>query len=205
MYNLGFVIFAVFSILLSVTWLHGPAGALYMIIMRVFQGVGGALIMANSTAILTDAFPRDQRGLAIGINTVAAIAGSVIGLVLGGILGPIDWRLVFWVSVPVGVVGSVWGYINLKDRGIRTPARIDWLGNATFAAGLVAVLVGIVYGIEPYGGHTMGLTNPLGLAPPAGGAAGTPPFLLGWDKGPPPPFPGPPLRVPGLSFPAPGP
>ena len=171
MYNLGFVIFTVFSILLSVTWMHGPAAAIYMIVMRVFQGVGGALIMANSAAIITDAFPRDQRGLALGINTVAAIAGSFIGLVLGGVLAPVDWRLVFWVSVPVGVAGSIWGYINLKDRGIRTPARIDWLGNLTFAAGLVAVLVGIVYGIEPYGGHVMGWTNPLVLAALAGGVA----------------------------------
>ena len=128
MYNLGFVIFTVFSILLSVTWMHGPAAAIYMIVMRVFQGVGGALILANSAAIITDAFPRHQRGLALGINAVAAIAGSFIGLVLGGVLAPVDWRLVFWVSVPVGVAGSVWGYINLKDRGIRTPARIDWAG-----------------------------------------------------------------------------
>jgi MFS family permease len=169
MYNLGFVIFTVFSIMLSVTWMHGPPAAIYMIVMRVFQGVGGALIMANSAAIITDAFPRDQRGLALGINAVAAIAGSFIGLVLGGVLAPVDWRLVFWVSVPVGVVGSVWGYINLKDRGIRTPARIDWLGNVTFAAGLVALLVGIVYGIEPHGGHVMGWTNPLVLAALAGG------------------------------------
>ena len=169
MYNLGFVVFTVFSILLSVTWMHGPAAAIYMIVMRVFQGVGGALIMANSGAIITDAFPRHQRGLALGINAVAAIAGSFIGLVLGGVLAPVDWRLVFWVSVPVGVAGSVWGYINLKDRGIRTPARIDWAGNATFAAGLVAVLVGIVYGIEPYGGHVMGWTNPLVLAALGGG------------------------------------
>ncbi len=171
MYNLGFVIFTVFSILLSVTWMHGPAAAIYMIVMRVFQGVGGALIMANSAAIITDAFPRRQRGLALGINAVAAIAGSFIGLVLGGLLAPVDWRLVFWVSVPVGVAGSVWGYINLKDRGIRTPARIDWLGNVTFAAGLVAVLVGIVYGIEPHGGHVMGWTNPLVIAALAGGVA----------------------------------
>jgi MFS family permease len=169
MYNLGFVIFTVFSILLSITWMHGPAAAIYMIVMRVFQGVGGALIMANSAAIITDAFPRDQRGLALGINAVAAIAGSFIGLVLGGVLAPVDWRLVFWVSVPVGVAGSVWGYINLKDRGIRTPASIDWAGNVTFAAGLVAVLVGIVYGIEPYGGHVMGWTNPLVLAALIGG------------------------------------
>jgi MFS family permease len=171
MYNLGFVIFTVFSILLSVTWMHGADAAIYMIVMRVFQGVGGALIMANSAAIITDAFPRDQRGLALGINAVAAIAGSFIGLVLGGVLAPVDWRLVFWVSVPVGVVGSIWGYINLKDRGVRTPARIDWLGNLTFAAGLVAVLVGIVYGIEPHGGHVMGWTNPLVIAALAGGVA----------------------------------
>ena len=169
MYNLGFVVFTVFSILLSVTWMHGPAGAIYMIVMRVFQGVGGALIMANSGAIITDAFPRHQRGLALGINAVAAIAGSFIGLVLGGVLAPVNWRLVFWVSVPVGVAGTIWGYINLKDRGIRTPARIDWAGNVTFAAGLVAVLVGIVYGIEPYGGHVMGWTNPLVLAALGGG------------------------------------
>ena len=169
MYNMGYVIFTVFSILLSVTWMHGPSAAIYMIVMRVFQGVGGSFIMANSGAIITDAFPRDQRGLALGINAVAAIAGSFIGLVLGGILAPIDWRLVFWVSVPVGVAGTVWGYINLKDRGIRTPARIDWAGNVTFGIGLVALLVGIVYGIEPYGGHVMGWTNPLVIAGLAGG------------------------------------
>jgi MFS family permease len=169
MYNMGFVIFTVFSILLSVTWMHGPAAAIYMIVMRVFQGVGGALIMANSAAIITDAFPRHQRGLALGTNAVAAIAGSFIGLVLGGILAPVNWRLVFWVSVPVGIAGSIWGYINLKDRGIRTPARIDWAGNAMFAIGLVAVLVGIVYGIEPHGGHVMGWTNPLVIAALAGG------------------------------------
>ncbi|MGH9129381.1 MAG: MFS transporter [Acidimicrobiales bacterium] len=171
MYNLGFVTFTVFSILLSVTWMHGPAGALYMIVMRVFQGVGGAMLMANSSAILTDAFPPNQRGLALGTNAVAAIAGSFIGLVLGGILGPVDWRLVFLISVPVGIGGTIWAYINLKDKGVRTPARIDWLGNITFAAGLVALLVGIVYGIEPYGGHTMGWTNPAVLGALFGGVA----------------------------------
>ena len=169
MYNMGFAIFTVFSILLSVTWMHGRAAALFLIVMRVFQGVGGAFIMANSTAILTDAFPPGQRGLALGTNMIAAIAGSFIGLVLGGLLGPIDWRLVFLISVPVGVVGTVWGIINLKDKGVRTPARIDWLGNATFAIGLVALLTGIVYGIEPYGRNTMGWTNPLVLAALIGG------------------------------------
>jgi MFS family permease len=171
MYNTGFAIFTLFSIMLSVTWMHGRSAALFMIVMRVCQGVGGAFIMANTGAILTDAFPPNQRGLALGTNQVAAIAGSFIGLVLGGVLGPIDWRLVFWVSVPVGVVGTVWGMINLKDKGIRTPAKIDWVGNLTFAAGLVALLVGIVYGIEPYDGNTMGWTNPWVLAALIGGVA----------------------------------
>jgi MFS family permease len=171
MYNMGFAIFTVFSILLSVTWMHGSSAALFMIIMRVFQGVGGAFIMANAAAILTDAFPPEQRGLALGTNMVAAIAGSFIGLVLGGLLGPINWRLVFLVSVPVGVVGTVWGIINLEDKGVRTPAKIDWIGNATFATGLVALLVGVVYGIEPYHGHTMGWTDPLVLTGLIGGVA----------------------------------
>jgi MFS family permease len=171
MYNLGFAVFALFSIMLSVTWLHGPAGALYMIIMRICQGVGGAFLMANSAAIITDAFPKDQRGLALGTNAVAGIAGSFIGLVLGGLLGPIDWRLVFLVSVPVGVGGAIWAYVNLTEKGIRTPARIDWIGNATFAVGLVAVLTGIVYGLEPYGGHPMGWTSPFVLAALIGGVA----------------------------------
>ncbi|MGH9071385.1 MAG: MFS transporter [Acidimicrobiales bacterium] len=170
-YNLGFVIFTVFSVLLSVTWMQGSAGALYMIVMRIFQGVGGAMLMANSTAILTDAFPPNERGMALGINAVAAIAGSFIGLVLGGLLGPIDWRLIFLISVPVGIVGTIWGYVNLKEKGIRTPARIDWLGNITFAVGLIALLVGLVYGIEPYGGHTMGWTNPFVLSMIGGGLA----------------------------------
>jgi MFS family permease len=171
MYNTGFAIFTVFSIMLSVTWMHGRDAALFMIVMRVFQGVGGAFIMANTGAILTDAFPPNQRGLALGTNQVAAIAGSFIGLVLGGVLGPIDWRLVFWVSVPVGVVGTIWGIVNLKDKGTRTPAKIDWVGNVTFAVGLVALLVGIVYGIEPYGGKTMGWTNPWVVAALVGGVA----------------------------------
>ncbi len=170
MYNMGFAIFTVFSILLSVTWMQGRDAAMFMIVMRVCQGVGGAFLMANTAAILTDAFPPGQRGLALGTNMVAAIAGSFIGLVLGGILAPINWRLVFWVSVPVGILGTIWGMINLKEKGVRTPAKIDWLGNALFAVGLIALLVGIVYGIEPYDGSTMGWTNPLVLAALIGGA-----------------------------------
>jgi MFS family permease len=171
MYNLGFAVFTFFSILLSVTWMHGSAGALWLIIMRIFQGVGGAMLFANSSAILTDAFPEQERGLAMGVNAVAAIAGSFIGLVVGGLLGPVNWRLIFLVSVPVGLFGTVWAYVKLEDNGERRPAKLDWWGNVTFAAGLISVLVAITYGIQPYGGHTMGWTNPWVLTGLIGGAA----------------------------------
>jgi len=171
MFNLGFAVFTVFSILLSVTWMQGSAAALWLIVMRVGQGVGGALLFANSSAILTDAFPRDQRGLALGVNSIAAIAGSFVGLVLGGVLAPVSWRLIFLVSVPVGVVATWWAYHSLRELGERHAARIDWWGNLTFAVGLVAVLVGITYGIQPYGGHDMGWTSPWVLAALAGGTA----------------------------------
>jgi len=160
MYNVGFAVFTLFSILLSVTWMSGHSGALWIIVMRLLQGVGGAFLFANSSAILTDAFPEHERGKALGINGVAAVGGSFLGLILGGLLGPIEWRLVFLVSVPFGLFGTVWAYLKLRDNGIRVPARIDWAGNVTFAIGLVSVLTGIVYALEPYGGHTMGWTNP---------------------------------------------
>ncbi|HWG63055.1 MAG TPA: MFS transporter [Streptosporangiaceae bacterium] len=168
-YNLGFAVFTVFSILLSVTWLHGTAGALWLIGMRVLQGIGGAMLMANSSAILTDAFPWQQRGLALGLNQVAGIAGSFIGLILGGLLAPVEWHLVFLISVPIGVFGTVWAYLKLRDLSKRRPARLDWWGNITFGVGLVALLTGITYGIQPYGGHTMGWTNPLVIVGISGG------------------------------------
>jgi MFS family permease len=171
MYNLGFAVFALFSVMLSVTWMHGTAAAWWLILMRILQAVGGAMLMANSSAILTDAFPASERGLALGLNQVAGIAGSFIGLVLGGILGPISWRYVFLVSVPFGVLGTIWSYLKLKELGIRRPARLDWWGNVTFGVGLIAVLVGITYGIQPYGGHTMGWTSPVVLGLIGGGLA----------------------------------
>jgi MFS family permease len=171
MYNLGFAVFTLFSILLSVTFLTGVGGALWIIIMRVFQGVGGALLFANSTAILTDAFPPDERGKAMGINGIAAVGGSFLGLMLGGVLAPIEWRLVFLVSVPFGLFGTVWAYVKLKDNGIRIPAKIDWLGNTLFAVGLISLLTGIVYSLLPYGGHPTGWTNPWVLTGIFGGIA----------------------------------
>jgi MFS family permease len=165
MYNLGFLIYTVSSIFLTITWMHGSAAALYLVIMRVFQGVGAAFIIANSAAILTDAFPASQRGMALGINNVAAISGSFIGLVLGGFLGPIDWRLIFLVSVPFGIAGTLWAYFMLEDsKDTKSGGKIDWLGNITFALGLILLMVGITYGIEPHGTHTMGWTSPAVLA-----------------------------------------
>jgi EmrB/QacA subfamily drug resistance transporter len=161
MYNAGFAVFTAASIALSLTPGHGSSAAIYLIVMRVVQGIGGAMLLANSTAILTDAFPINERGRAMGINSIAAIAGSFIGLVLGGVLADWNWRLVFWVNVPFGIFGTVWAYRKLRELGTKKKARIDWLGNITFAIGLVALLTGITYGIQPYGGHNMGWTSPM--------------------------------------------
>jgi MFS family permease len=160
MYNLGFLVFTVASILLSLVWSTGATGALELIVLRMVQAVGGAMLMANTAALLTDAFPAERRGLALGLNQVVGLAGSFIGLLAGGLLARYDWRLVFVINVPVGLFGTVWSYWKLKELGKRTPARIDWLGNLAFAAGLTMALVGATYGIRPYGGHTMGWTSP---------------------------------------------
>jgi MFS family permease len=170
-YNLGFALFTVCSIILSLDPFTGAHGALWLIGWRVVQAVGGAMLMANSTAIITDAFPADQRGTALGINIVAALAGQFIGLVLGGVLADWNWRSIFWVNVPVGIIGTVWAYKSLHDKSARRPGRIDWWGNLSFGVGLTVLLAAIVYGIQPYGGHTMGWTNPWILAGLIGGVA----------------------------------
>jgi len=159
-YNLGFLVFSIASILLALDPYHGGSGALWLVIWRLVQGVGGAMLFANSSAIIADAFPVQQRGLAIGINQVAAVSGSFIGLIAGGLLSIGDWRLVFWVSVPFGIFGTFWGYISLKDNGRRSRARIDWWGNLTFALGLTSLLVAMIYGIQPYNGASMGWFAP---------------------------------------------
>ncbi len=164
MYNAGFLVFTLASIALSLTPGHGGAAALYMIIMRIVQGIGGAFLMANSTAILTDAFPPEQRGLAMGINMIAVIAGQFIGLLAGGLLADVHWRLVFWISVPFGLFGTVWAYMKLREIGAKDEIEHDWWGNITFAAGLILILVAITYGIQPYGNHLMGWTSPAVLA-----------------------------------------
>ena len=169
MFNAGFAIFTLFSIALSVTWLTGTPGVLWLIVMRILQGVGGALLMANSSAIITDAFPSHQRGLALGLNMVSGIAGSFLGLVIGGVLAPVHWRYVFLVSVPFSIFGTLWGYLKLHDLSPRRHHVMDWWGNITFALGLIGVLVAITYGIQPYGDHVMGWTNPWVLASMIGG------------------------------------
>src|ERR1700678_2989024 len=171
MYNMGFAVFSVASIFLTVTWMHGVSGALWLIIWRVVQGIGGAFLFANSTAILTDAFPATQRGTALGLNSIAAIAGSFIGLILGGVLAPVNWHLIFLISAPIGLFGTVWAYFMLHDIGVRKKAKMDWWGNLLFAVGLVSILVGITYGLLPYGGHPMGWTNPWVLTALFGGLA----------------------------------
>jgi len=177
-YNGGFVVFTAASILLSFDPFMGAHGAQWLIGWRVVQALGGSMLTANSAAILTDAFPADQRGFALGINQVAAIAGQFIGLVAGGVLAEIDWRAVFWVNVPVGVFGTVWAYHMLRDTGERHPGRIDWWGNITFAVGLSAILIGVTNGIKPYGGHAMGWTNPAVIGAVVGGAALLGAFVL---------------------------
>jgi MFS family permease len=170
-YNAGFMVFTVASILLSFDPFRGGHGALWLIGWRVLQAIGGSMLMANSAAILTDAFPPEQRGFALGINQVSALAGQFIGLVAGGLLAVIDWRAIFWVNVPVGVFGTWWAYRKLRDSGERHPGRIDWWGNATFAVGLGALLIGITNGIQPYRDHTMGWSNPTVYGLLVGGAA----------------------------------
>ncbi len=171
-YNLGFAIFTVGSILLWLTPGTGNTGALELVLFRLIQGAGAGFLFSNSAAILTDAFPENQRGLALGINQIAAILGSVIGLILGGILSYFSWRLVFLVSVPVGLVGTVWAYLMLREIAtIRKHQKIDWIGNIAFASGATILLLGITYGIQPYGGAPTGWGNPLVIGALALGVA----------------------------------
>jgi MFS family permease len=168
-YNSGFLVFTIASVLLSFDPFRGSHGADWLIGWRLLQAVGGSMLQANSPAILTDAFPAEQRGFALGTNQVAGLGGMFIGLVAGGVLASIDWRAVFWVNVPVGIYGTAWAYWKLREVGERRRAKIDWWGNITFAVGLSAVLVGITYGIQPHGHHAMGWTSPMVLALTIGG------------------------------------
>ena len=165
LYNLGFAIFTFASILLSLTPGKGNTGAIELILFRLLQGVGAGFLFSNSTAIITDAFPSSQRGMAMGINQIFGIGGSLIGLLVGGVLADIHWRLIFLVSVPVGLAGTVWAYLKLKETStLVSKQKIDWWGNGTFAIGLTALLLALTYGIMPYGQSKMGWGNPFVIA-----------------------------------------
>jgi MFS family permease len=169
LFNLGFAIFTVCSLGLSLIFAQGSAAALAIILLRIVQGVGGAMLIANAAAIITDAFPANQRGMALGINAVAAVAGAFVGLIIGGLLASASWHLVFLVSVPIGLFGTIWSYLRLREVSSAPGGRMDWWGSVLFAVGLVAVLVGLTYGIQPYGGHPMGWTSPAVLGSVIGG------------------------------------
>ena len=143
LYTLGFAVFTVGSLAASLA----PTGAV-LLAARVLQGVGAGFLSSNAAAILTDAFPPEERGRALGLNQVAAISGSILGLVLGGVLTTeLGWRSIFWVNVPVGVFGTLWAYLQLVER--HRPdgsARIDWVGNLTFGGGLTLGLAGLTIG-----------------------------------------------------------
>jgi MFS family permease len=170
-YNLGFLIYTVASLFLTVDWLTGRAGALFLIVFRIVQGVGAACLLANAAAIITDAFPANQRGMALGINNIVGVSGMFVGLVLGGLLAPVDWRLVFLISVPVGLFGTVWAYLKLEERSTPRRAPIDWAGNLTFALGLILLMISVTYGIRPYGSHATGWSSPRVIVLLACGAA----------------------------------
>ncbi|BBZ57543.1 MFS transporter [Mycolicibacterium phocaicum] len=159
-YNLGFVIFTLAAVALSFDPFHLGGGAIWLIAWRVIQGVGGAMLMASSSAILTDAFPANQRGMALGVNMVAAVAGSFLGLLIGGFLSEWEWKAVFWVGIPIGVIGAIWSYRSLRELGTRSPGKLDWAGTVTFGLGLTVLLLGITYGIQPYGDSPTGWGSP---------------------------------------------
>jgi len=178
MYNAGFAVFSAASLALSLCPWYGSKGAMWLIVFRVVQGIGGALLTANSAAILTDAFPATQRGFAIGVSVIAGMAGAFIGLVAGGLLADVNWRAVFWINVPIGLFGTVWAYLKLREVGIQRKTRIDWWGNITFGVGLVMILIGLTYGLLPHAGHAMGWDGPWVLFEIVGGVALL--FLFAW-------------------------
>ncbi|MEM0160779.1 MAG: MFS transporter [Thermoplasmata archaeon] len=165
MYTLGFIIFTIASVLLSIVPDNsGNTGALFIIFFRMIQAVGGGFLMVNSTALITDAFPTTERGRALGINMVSFTVGSVLGLVLGGLLSQYDWHLVFIVNIPFAIIGTIWSIFKLKETSPRLKVSMDYWGNITLAISLILISLGFTYTLEPYGNSEMGWTNPWVIA-----------------------------------------
>jgi len=144
LYNLGFVVFTFGSLLCGLA-----ANAAQLIIFRLVQGAGAAMMMVNSMAILTEVFPPNERGRALGINGITWAAGGIIGPVLGGlILSVASWRWIFFINIPIGIIGALWGYIALKEKSERCRERFDASGSVIFSVGLLALLVALTSGIQ---------------------------------------------------------
>ncbi|HET9124082.1 MAG TPA: MFS transporter [Solirubrobacteraceae bacterium] len=199
-YNLGFVIYTVASLLLTIDWLTGTSGAIFLIVFRVVQGIGAACLLANSAAIITDAFPANQRGMALGINNIVGVSGTFVGLVLGGLLAPVNWRLVFLISVPVGVFGTVWAYLKLRELSTPRRSRIDWPGNLTFALGLILIMIAVTYGIRPADGSNVGWGAPRTLALLGAGVACLIGFVIAERRTPDPMFRLPLFKIRAFTF-----
>jgi MFS family permease len=199
-YNLGFVIYTAASLLLTVDWLTGTDGALFLIGFRVVQGIGAACLLANAAAIITDAFPANQRGMALGINNIVGVSGVFIGLVLGGLLAPVNWRLVFLISVPVGLFGTVWAYLKLRELSTPHRTAIDWPGNLTFAVGLILIMISVTYGIRPADGSPTGWGSPRVLTLLGAGVACLIAFLFAERRAKDPMFRLPLFRIRAFTF-----
>jgi EmrB/QacA subfamily drug resistance transporter len=142
LYNLGFALFTLGSGLCSMSQTGEQ-----LIFFRVVQAIGAAFLFSNSAAIITDTFPENERAKALGLNQTSIVVGSVVGLVLGGFLTTyLGWRSIFWINLPIGVFATVWSHAKLKELGTIRKEKIDWLGNATFAAGVFLILLGITFG-----------------------------------------------------------
>lgn len=164
LFNLGFALFTFGSILLFLTPNKGDLGALELIVFRIVQAIGGAFLMANSNAVITDNFSKEERGFALGINQIAATAGMSLGIVLGGVLSVINWRYVFLISVPIGIIGTIWSYLKLKETSPKRKQKLDIPGNFIFGIGLIILLLGVTYGLVPYKSSSMGWGNPWVIA-----------------------------------------
>ncbi len=164
-YTWGFIIFTVASVLLSLIPSNtGNFGALLLISFRMIQAVGGGLLMVNSTALLTDAFPPNERGKALGLNQISFVVGSFLGLILGGFLAGYDWHLIFVVNVPFAVAGALWSILKLKRVKGTGNIKFDLLGNVFLASGLLVFSLGLTYALMPYGNSQLGWGNPWVIA-----------------------------------------